>query len=75
MIGGTILSHSVQGDVVTFKVKEKESSSQCHVKAKMDQHAQKLIDNGADIWWAGKKVYLRIGDVPDCQFEKIGFSY
>lgn len=41
----------------------------------MDISAQRLIDIGADIWWDSESVYLTIGDVADCKFNKIGFSY
>lgn len=75
MIGGSILSFRSSENTVTFHVKEIESTNKCHVKAFMDISAQRLIDIGADIWWDSESVYLTIGDVADCKFNKIGFSY
>lgn len=75
MIGGNILSFTASDNVVTFYVKEEQSMSRCHVKALMNQHIQKLIDIGASIWWDSEIVYMKIGDVPDCKFHKVGFSY
>jgi hypothetical protein len=75
MIGGTILKHEVSEDIVTFTVKENQSTSQCRVKAWMNEHERKLIDNGTQIWWDSHTIYLEIGDVSDCKFPKVGFSY
>lgn len=75
MIGGKILEFSSNGDVVTFNVKEEHSESRCSVKASLNSHAQRLIEVGADVWWDSETVYLTIGDVPDCKFKKIGYSY
>lgn len=74
MIGGTIIKHEVNDDVVTFYVQENESTSRCRVRARMNQFERKLIDDGAQIWWTGNEVYLCIGDVPDCKFPKVGYS-
>jgi hypothetical protein len=75
MIGGTVQSWTAHGSVVTFLVKETESESTCYVKAKMNSFAQKFIETGVDIWWDSDKVYIQFDDVPDCKFDKIGYSF
>lgn len=75
MIGGIILSFTASDNAVTFHVQELQSVSKCRVKALMDMNAQRLIDIGTNIWWDHKFIYLTIGDVSDCKFNRIGFSY
>lgn len=75
MVGGRVIYFTSNESVVTFLVQEEQSMSTCKVKAIMSIIEQKLIDIDMAIWWDSDSVYLTIGDVPNCKFQKIGFSY
>lgn len=75
MIGGIVIDWIAKEDTVTFSVMEEQSGSICRVKAIMSKGAQRLIDLSAPIWWESENVYLTIGDITDCKFPKVGFTY
>lgn len=75
MVGGRVIYFTSNESVVTFLVQEEQSMSTCKVKVIMSIIEQKLIDIDMAIWWDSDSVYLTIGDVPNCKFQKIGFSY
>lgn len=75
MISGRVTYFTSNESVVTFSVQEEQSMATCKIKARMSFDEQKLIDIDTAIWWDSDNVYLTIGDVPDCKFQKIGFSY
>lgn len=75
MIGGRVTHFTSNESMVTFSVQEEQSMSKCQVKAIMSISEQKMIDIDTAIWWDSKHVYLTIGEVRDCKFPKVGFSY
>ncbi len=83
MVGGQILNfkkiesvENTENIVVLFDVigTGSESKDTTQVKGKIPSKVYELLEIGASIWWQSKILMLNLCGVPDCQFEKIGYS-